>query len=155
LALSNNAYRYIEFATRTVLSDRQAAGLITGALRRDEAQLSARPRHSRRAVPAVLMKDTAQLAAFAQNQFSLGNAAMLVNEGLVCICDDLRRRPISRMTVGLFRHGLQGRHRRYPRFAQLQVQEGVKSLAGAVHHRSFVTTDLGPRLDEVVERSDL
>jgi len=28
------------------------------------------------------MKDTMQLAAFAQNQFSLGNAAMLVNEGL-------------------------------------------------------------------------
>src|SRR5260370_21803148 len=50
-----------------------------------------------------LMKDTMQLAAFAQNQFSLGNAAMLVNEGLVLpVCDDLRRRyDLSRMTVGL------------------------------------------------------
>src|SRR4029434_1509638 len=50
-----------------------------------------------------LMKDTAQLAAFAQNQFSLRHAAMLVNEGLwLHICDDLRRRyDLARMTVGL------------------------------------------------------
>ena len=50
-----------------------------------------------------LFKDTMQLAAFAQNQFSLGNAAMLVNEGLVLhIVDDLSRRfDLAKMTVGL------------------------------------------------------
>jgi UDP-N-acetyl-D-mannosaminuronic acid dehydrogenase len=31
-----------------------------------------------------LFKDTMQLLAFAQNQFSLGNAAMLVNEAWCC-----------------------------------------------------------------------
>ena len=48
-----------------------------------------------------LFKDTMQLAAFAQNQFSLGNAAMLVNEGLVLhIIDDLGRRyDLARTTV--------------------------------------------------------
>ena len=30
-----------------------------------------------------LFKDTMQLAAFSQNQFHLGHAAMLINEGLV------------------------------------------------------------------------
>ncbi len=74
-----------------------------------------------------LFKDTMQLAAFAQNQFSLGNAAMLVNEGLVLhVVDDLRRRyDLSRHDGRAARHGVQGRDRRYPRVAQLQIQEGV------------------------------
>jgi UDP-N-acetyl-D-mannosaminuronic acid dehydrogenase len=50
-----------------------------------------------------LMKDTMQLTAFARNEFSLGNAAMLVNEGLpLHVVGDLRRRyDLGKMTVGL------------------------------------------------------
>jgi UDP-N-acetyl-D-mannosaminuronic acid dehydrogenase len=39
-----------------------------------------------------LVKDTMQLAAFSQNQFMLGHAAMLVNEGLPAHLVDLARR---------------------------------------------------------------
>ncbi len=50
-----------------------------------------------------LVKDTMQLAAYARNQFGLGHAAMLVNEGLALhVIDDLQRRfPLDTMTVGL------------------------------------------------------
>jgi UDP-N-acetyl-D-mannosaminuronic acid dehydrogenase len=50
-----------------------------------------------------LVKDTLQLAAFARNQFGLGHAAIMINEGLVLhVVDDLRRDfNLSEMTVGL------------------------------------------------------
>src|SRR5262245_66544926 len=50
-----------------------------------------------------LVKDTMQLAAYARNQFGLGHAAMLINEGLVLhVVDDLKNRfDLSQMTVGL------------------------------------------------------
>ena len=50
-----------------------------------------------------LVKDTMQLLAFARNEFALGNAAILVNEGLpLHIISDLRRHhDLTKMTVGL------------------------------------------------------
>ena len=44
-----------------------------------------------------------QLAAFSQNQFPLGHAAMLVNEGLVLyLVEEMKRKyPLSEMVVGL------------------------------------------------------
>ena len=50
-----------------------------------------------------LVKDTMQLSAFARNQFGLGHAALLINEGLVLhVVDDLKRRyDLAGMTVGL------------------------------------------------------
>ncbi|HVE84474.1 MAG TPA: UDP binding domain-containing protein, partial [Myxococcales bacterium] len=48
-------------------------------------------------------KDTMQLAAFSQNQFFLGHAAMLVNEGLPAfLVSELKRRvPLASKTVGV------------------------------------------------------
>ena len=50
-----------------------------------------------------LFKDTMQLAAFSQNQFALGHAAMLVNEGLVLYVIDYLRQTydLSNCKVGL------------------------------------------------------
>jgi UDP-N-acetyl-D-mannosaminuronic acid dehydrogenase len=50
-----------------------------------------------------LVKDTMQLAAFSRNQFPLGNAAMLVNEGLILyLVDELRQSyPVGEMVIGL------------------------------------------------------
>jgi UDP-N-acetyl-D-mannosaminuronic acid dehydrogenase len=50
-----------------------------------------------------LVKDTMQLLAFAGNEFALGNAAIMINEGLpLRIVSSLRRsHDLSSMTIGL------------------------------------------------------
>jgi UDP-N-acetyl-D-mannosaminuronic acid dehydrogenase len=51
-----------------------------------------------------LVKDTMQLAAFSQNQFVLGHAAMLINEGLPAHVVDLAKRKIgdlSKLTTAI------------------------------------------------------
>ena len=72
-----------------------------------------------------LLKDTMQLAAFNNNNFTLGHASMMINEGLPDVhgrrkleheydlSDDDRRHP---------RHGVQGRVRRHPFEPELQAQ---------------------------------
>jgi UDP-N-acetyl-D-mannosaminuronic acid dehydrogenase len=64
--------------------------------------LSALPRPGFAAGPCQV-KDTMQLGAFARNQFTLGHAALLINEGLVLhVVDDLKRRyDLANSTVGL------------------------------------------------------
>ena len=105
--LFNNAYRYIEFAAANQFYlIAKSAGLdyrrVLDAMKRNYPRARSIPTPGLAAGPC-LFKDTMQLAAFAQNQFSLGNAAMLVNEGLVLhVVDDLRRRfELAPMTVGL------------------------------------------------------
>ena len=75
-----------------------------------------------------LVKDTMQLSAFARNQFGLGHAALLINEGLVLhVVDDLKRRyDLAEDHGRAARHGVQGGKRRHPRLAQLQVQERAR-----------------------------
>jgi UDP-N-acetyl-D-mannosaminuronic acid dehydrogenase len=54
-----------------------------------------------------LFKDTMQLAAFSQNQFFLGHAAMLVNEGLPAfVVEQLKAKmPLGDKTVGILGMG--------------------------------------------------
>jgi UDP-N-acetyl-D-mannosaminuronic acid dehydrogenase len=105
--LFGNAYRYIEFAiTNQFYLIAKSAGLdyqrILQAMKHNYPRARNIPSPGYAAGPC-LMKDTMQLTAFARNEFSLGNAAMLVNEGLpLHVVDDLRRRyDLGRMTVGL------------------------------------------------------
>ena len=105
--LFGNAYRYIEFAiTNQFYQIAKSAGLdyqrILQAMKHNYPRARNIPSPGYAAGPC-LMKDTMQLTAFARNEFSLGNAAMLVNEGLpLHVVDDLRRRcDLGRMTVGL------------------------------------------------------
>jgi UDP-N-acetyl-D-mannosaminuronic acid dehydrogenase len=106
-----------------------------------------------------LFKDTAQLAAFNTNNFPLGNASMLVNEGLplYLVAQVEERHDLSSMTVGILgmafkgesddiRSSLSYKLRRILRFKALDV----------VCTDPYVTVD--PDLlpyEEVVTRADL
>jgi UDP-N-acetyl-D-mannosaminuronic acid dehydrogenase len=105
--LFSNVYRYIEFATTNQFyMIAQQAGVDYSRVL--EAMKENYPRAARIPGPGFaagpcLFKDTMQLAAFSQNNFALGHAAMLVNEGLVLnVVDRMRRdHDLPRLTVGL------------------------------------------------------
>ncbi|WNK00276.1 nucleotide sugar dehydrogenase [Thalassospiraceae bacterium LMO-JJ14] len=85
--LFDNSYRYIEFAIANqfyMLADQAGADYskIHFGMTHGYERAKNMPRPGFTAGPC-LFKDTMQIAAFARNQFSLGNSAMLVNEGLV------------------------------------------------------------------------
>ena len=84
--LYNNPWRYIQFATANqflMIANENGIdfGEIHAAITADYPRASNLPRAGFAAGPCLL-KDTMQLAAFHENQFFLGHAAMLVNEGL-------------------------------------------------------------------------
>ena len=161
--LFNNAYRYIEFAIANqfyLIS--KSAGLdyrrIAHAMKHNYPRARGIPSPGFAAGPC-LFKDTMQLAAFAQNQFSLGNAAMLVNEGLVLhVVDDLNRRfDLARMTVGLLGMAFKAEIDDTRASLSYKFKKALIPLAARVLTTDpFVRTD--PELvslDEAIERSDL
>jgi len=84
--LLTNAYRYIQFAAANQFYMMvEAAGLdharLLAGLKEEYPRLRDLPGPGFAAGPC-LMKDTMQLVAFENNHFSLGSAAMMVNEGL-------------------------------------------------------------------------
>jgi UDP-N-acetyl-D-mannosaminuronic acid dehydrogenase len=102
-----NVWRYIQFATSNqFLMIATEYGLdfyrIFDAVTRDYPRMAGLPKSGFAAGPC-LFKDTMQLAAAANNQFALGQAAMLVNEGLPNFI--VRRLklayPLARMRVGI------------------------------------------------------
>jgi UDP-N-acetyl-D-mannosaminuronic acid dehydrogenase len=161
--LFNNAYRYIEFAIANqfyLIS--KAAGLdyrqVAHAMKHNYPRARSIPTPGLAAGPC-LFKDTMQLVAFAQNQFSLGNAAMLVNEGLVLhIVDDLDQRyDLSHMTIGLLGMAFKAEIDDTRASLSYKFKKALLPLAHAVLTTDpFVTTD--PELlalDDVIARSDL
>jgi UDP-N-acetyl-D-mannosaminuronic acid dehydrogenase len=104
--LFNNAFRYIQFAVANqFFLIAESAGVdyyrVMDGMKRN---------YSRGAIPGAgfaagpcLFKDTMQLAAFYRNQFSLGYAAMLVNESMPqFIADRLSSQfDLAKTTVGL------------------------------------------------------
>jgi UDP-N-acetyl-D-mannosaminuronic acid dehydrogenase len=161
--LFGNAYRYIEFAaTNQFYLIAQSAGVdyqrILAAMKYNYPRAKNIPKPGYAAGPC-LMKDTMQLTAFARNEFTLGNAAMLVNEGLpLHVINDLRRRyDLRKMTVGLL--GMAFKSDIDDVRASLSYKF-KKVLAGFAHEvlttDPFVTSDptLLP-LNEVVARSDV
>jgi UDP-N-acetyl-D-mannosaminuronic acid dehydrogenase len=104
--LFNNAFRYIQFAVANQFYlIAKAAGVdyyrVLDGMKRN---------YPRGAVPGAgfaagpcLFKDTMQLASFYKNQFSLGYAAMLVNEGMPQFLVDqiAEKHRLEEITVGL------------------------------------------------------
>ena len=104
--LFNNAFRYIQFAVANQFYlIAESAGVdyyrVMDGMKRN---------YSRGAIPGAgfaagpcLFKDTMQLAAFYKNQFSLGYAAMLVNESMPqFIVDQIASQfDLNKTTVGL------------------------------------------------------
>jgi UDP-N-acetyl-D-mannosaminuronic acid dehydrogenase len=102
-----NAYRYIQFATTNQFyMMANSAGLdyyrILEGMQQNYARMRDLPRAGFSAGPCLL-KDTMQLTAFYDNEFSLGYTAMLVNEGLpLYVVQRLAQAyNLSRLTVGL------------------------------------------------------
>lgn len=161
--LFTNAYRYIEFAaTNEFYLVAKSAGVdyqnVLKAMKHHYPRLSGVPRPGFAAGPC-LVKDTMQLGAFARNQFALGNAALLINEGLVLhVVDDLKRRfDLPNSIVGLL--GMAFKAESDDTRASLSYK--FKKVLSAQTHAvlttdPFVTTDpdLLP-LEEVIANSDL
>ncbi len=161
--LFNNAYRYIEFAvTNQFYLIAKSAGLdyheILKAVKHNYPRAQNIPTPGFAAGPC-LVKDTMQLLAFAQNEFGLGNAAIMVNEGLpLHVISDLRQRyDLSKMTVGLLGMAFKAESDDTRASLSYKFKKALVSHAAEVVTTDpFVTTDpeLLP-LDEVIARSDL
>jgi UDP-N-acetyl-D-mannosaminuronic acid dehydrogenase len=160
--LFTNTWRYIKFATANQLFMMATDfGLdyerIRQAIRFDYPRASDLPGAGFAAGPCLL-KDTMQLAAFNNNNFVLGHAAMLVNEGLpLYIVSRLEEKhPLSEMKVGILgmafksesddvRSSLSYKLRRILRFKAREV----------LCHDPYVRDDSLRPLDEVLESSEL
>lgn len=102
-----NAYRYIQFATANqffmITADAGVDfGRVVRGLKEHYPRMRDFPSAGFAAGPCLL-KDTMQLAAFAQNRFTLGHAAMQVNEGLALwlVGELARAHDLRSKTVGL------------------------------------------------------
>ncbi len=161
--LLSNAWRYIQFAAANqfyMLT--QEAGVdyyrVLEGMRRDYPRMAALPSAGFTAGPCLL-KDTMQLMAFADNQFSLGNSAMLINEGLpMFLVQNLKMAyKLSELTVGLlgmaFKADIDD--------TRSSLSYKLKKVLAFQAHR-VLTTDpyvksdpnLSP-VDEVIEESDV
>lgn len=105
--LFNNAYRYIQFAAANQFyMIARNAGVnyhrVLKGMKIDYPRAQDIPRPGFAAGPC-LQKDTLQLMAFSDNQFSIGYAAMMVNEGMVMyiVTRIERQYPLAQMTIGL------------------------------------------------------
>jgi len=158
-----NAYRYIEFAaTNEFYLIAKAAGIdyhrVLQGMKHNYPRLKSMPRPGFAAGPC-LVKDTMQLSAFASNQFGLGHAALLINEGLVLrVIEDIKRRfDLSGMTVGLLGMAFKAESDDVRASLSYKFKKVLMSQAKTVLTTDpFVTTDpdLVP-LETVVAKSDL
>lgn len=105
--LMTNAWRYIQFATVNqfyMISTQHGLNFdtILKGCRHNYPRMSGMPGPGFAAGPC-LVKDTMQLAAFSQNNFVLGHAAMLINEGLPAHVIHMAKQmaDLSKMTVGI------------------------------------------------------
>ncbi len=106
-----------------------------------------------------LFKDTMQLAAYNQNNFPLGHAAMAVNEGmpLYLVHRIEQRHDLSAMTVGILGMAFKGGSDDTRSSLSYKLKRILAFKAGAVLCTDpYVTTDpdLHP-LDEVLESADM
>jgi UDP-N-acetyl-D-mannosaminuronic acid dehydrogenase len=108
-----------------------------------------------------LVKDTMQLSAFARNQFGLGHAALLINEGLVLhVVEDLKRRfDLANQTVGLLGMAFKAESDDIRASLSYKFKKVLSGQTRAVLTTDpFVTADTDPELrplDEVIAKSDL
>jgi UDP-N-acetyl-D-mannosaminuronic acid dehydrogenase len=113
--LMTNAWRYIQFAIVNQFymiatkHDLDFERILFGC-RHNYPRMAGMPGPGLTAGPC-LVKDTMQLAAFSQNTFVLGHAAMLVNEGLPAHMIELAKRevgPLHDKTVGILGMAFKG-----------------------------------------------
>ena len=104
--LFTNAWRYANFAISNqfyMLAEKQGLDFyrIHNAVTRDYPRMRSFAKAGFAAGPCLL-KDTLQLAAFSQNNFFLGHAAMLINEGLpMFLVEQIRPSGLSEKRVAI------------------------------------------------------
>jgi UDP-N-acetyl-D-mannosaminuronic acid dehydrogenase len=161
--LFSNAYRYIQFAAANQFFMMvEAEGLdyarLLEGMKADYGRMRDLPGPGFAAGPC-LYKDTLQLAAFADNQFPIGRAAIQVNEGLpTFLVEQLRARfPLDGMIVGLLGMAFKADSDDIRASLSYKMKKLLRYRA-----KDVLTTDPLVRtdpellpLDEVVDRSDL
>ena len=157
-----NAWRYINFAISNqfyVMAEQFEADFhrIYHALREDYPRMQSFARPGFAAGPCLL-KDTMQLGAFNHGSFVLGQAAMMINEGLpyLLVQDVKRSYPLSRDDGRHPGHGVQAEQRRS---ANVRCRTSCarcccSSAAGALHRPVRSRPGLTP-LAEVLDQADL
>ena len=161
--LFTNVWRYIKFATANqlyMMANDQGLDFerIRQGLGEDYPRAADMPAAGFAAGPC-LFKDTMQLAAYNQNNFPLGHAAMAVNEGLpLYLVHRIEQRyDLSAMTVGILGMAFKGGSDDTRSSLSYKLKRILAFKAGAVLCTDpYVTTDadLHP-MDEVLESSDL
>jgi UDP-N-acetyl-D-mannosaminuronic acid dehydrogenase len=161
--LFSNAYRYIQFAVTNqfyLIADAAGADYsrVLEAMKNGYPRMADIPGPGFAAGPC-LFKDTMQLTAFYRNQFSIGHAAMLVNESLPSfVVDGLTSKyELDQMTVGLLGMAFKADNDDSRSSLSYKLKKLLLFRAKTVLTTDpYVTTDdtLLP-LEEVVSRSDI
>lgn len=159
--LFTNSWRYLNFAISNqfyVLA--QSYGLdfyrIYEAVTRDYPRMKSFARPGFAAGPCLL-KDTLQLSAFAKNNFFMGHAAMLINEGLPnFIVEQLRRYNIADLSVAILGMAFKGDSDDHRESLSYKLRNLLLLEAKSVFCTDPYVADPGlVPLDTAIERADI
>jgi UDP-N-acetyl-D-mannosaminuronic acid dehydrogenase len=161
--LFTNTWRYIKFAAANqffMIANNFGVDYerVRGAITFDYPRAKDLPGAGFAAGPC-LFKDTAQLAAFNNNNFPLGNASMLVNEGLplYLVARVQEQHDLSDMTVGILGMAFKGESDDIRSSLSYKLRRILRFKARDVLCTDpYVTVDPDLRpLDDVLARADL